>query len=446
MIVPSMDPLSRSRALAAVEASLSAAIALIALVLAGCAVQSRQAAPLTTYPDAAPLGFSPDVMISDGQWPPQTDNTARMLQPLRLTPASPPINVLALSGGGAGIAFGAGVLKGWSLTGHRPDFQVVTGVSAGALLAPWAFLGSGSDATISDVLSDARTHHLLQSQWLRVLFGASLYRGEPLMELVDCYVTPELLRAVAAESHNGRLLLVATTDLDHERTVIWDLGRIAEQRDERARRLFRDVLVASASVPGVFPPVMIRVQASGLEFDEMHVDGGVTTPLFLGPEVAAADGSGEPPHMNIYVLVNSQLGSRASTTPVHTLSILKRGLNALLGSSSRGAVEVALAESKRVGLTLHVTEIPDDYPFAGSLDMEPSAMAALFAFGKRCAVAEQLWSSAAQALSQASRLSSVLASVPPACPAPAFVLPEHGETVAAADTAGSAERAPVGVR
>src|SRR5882762_10566466 len=168
-----------------------------------------------------------------------------------------------------GVAFGAGALVGWSRTGTRPDFQVVTGVSAGALLAPLAFLGPRWDATITDAFSGGRTQHLLQPRWIRALLGASVYRGEPLVKLVDHYVTDELLRAVAAESAKGRLLLVATTDLDHERTVIWDMGRIAAEGGARGRGLFRDVLVASASIPGVFPPVLIRVEESGIEFDEM---------------------------------------------------------------------------------------------------------------------------------------------------------------------------------
>jgi predicted acylesterase/phospholipase RssA len=246
----------------------SAAGLALMLLLAGCAAASRRQAPLLAYRNAAPVGFAATLCIS----------TKRI--------RSQPAPRRRCCGGGAGIAYGAGALVGWSRTGSRPEFQIVTGVSAGALLAPLVFLGPKWDATVVEIFSGATAGRLLQLRWTNALFGASVYRGQPLVELVNRYVNDELLRALAAESARGRLLLIVTTDLDHERTVIWDMGRIAIAGGDRGRRLFRDVLVASASVPGLFPPVLIRVQQGGVEFDEMHVDGGTTMPLFIAPSTA----------------------------------------------------------------------------------------------------------------------------------------------------------------
>jgi predicted acylesterase/phospholipase RssA len=393
------------------------------LTLSACATAARRQAPQLTSLDAVPTGFPREVMYVDDGRQDHAGEATRLLWKIRQSAAGGHINVLALSGGGSGIAFGAGALVGWTRSGTRPEFQIVTGVSAGALLAPLAFLGPGWDHTVTEAFSGAQTQHLLQSRWIRALFGASVYRGEPLVELVDRYVSDNMLRAVAAESARGRLLLVATTDLDHERTVIWDMGRIAAEGGDRGRRLFRDVLVASASVPGVFPPVMIRVREEGIEFDEMHVDGGTTSPFFIAPASApmsqealqALEGA------SVYVIVNGQLGGTTLTTPVRTVSIVRRGVDAALESSSRAAVEVALSVSNQAEMTLRVSEIPDDYPYTGWLDMGRANMGALFDFGQRCAMENGLWDSASHALSRAKHASFAPPGGPASCPAPAVV-------------------------
>ena len=396
------------------------ALALL-LALSACTTVARREAPLLTSRDAAPAGFPREVMYVDDGRQDYDGDGARLLWRIRQSAAGGRINVLALSGGGSGVAFGAGALVGWTRSGTRPEFQIVTGVSAGALLAPLAFLGPSWDHTVTEAFSGGSTQHLLQSRWIRALFGVSVFRGEPLVQLVDRYVTDDMLRAVAAESSRGRLLLVGTTDLDHERTVIWDMGRIAAEGGERGRRLFRDILVASASIPGVFPPVLIRVREGGLEFDEMHVDGSTTAPFFISPET----GPMSPEELRafegatVYVMVNGQLGGSTVTTPVRTVSIFRRGVDAALESSSRAAVEVALSVSNQAEMTLRVSEIPDDYPYTGWLDMGRANMGALFEFGARCAAQNGLWDSAAHALSRAKQAAPPGA--PASCPATAVV-------------------------
>ena len=339
----------------------------------------------------------------------------RVLEQIHAAASGGPLNVLALSGGGVGAAFGAGALVGWSRLGTRPEFQVVTGVSAGALIAPFAFLGPLWDDRLTDIFSGERTQHLLQSHWLGAFFGASIYRGEPLFKLVDRYVTDELLRAVAAEAAKGRRLLIATTDLDREETVIWNLGTVAAQGGESARRLFRDVIIASCSIPGLFPPVMVRVTKSGASFDEMHVDGGTTSPLFIAPELAnllPAKGA-LLEGANVYIIVNGQIGTQVLTTPIKTTPIVRRSIEAALNGNALEAVEIAWSLAQRNGMQLRITEIPNDYPYRGPLDVQPVRMKALFDYGVRCAQQQELWTTSLELLDriERSRLGSVGATV-----------------------------------
>src|SRR6266853_792543 len=208
---------------------------LCGMLVAACAGAPRKQAPVAPYTDAVPPGF-PDTVRLVGE--PTRREFERQSAPLLLhmqkAANGNPIDFLALSGGG-----------------------------------------------VADAFSGTAALGLLRSHWLGALFGASVFQGEPLRELVDRFVTDELLRAVAVEAEKGRLLLVATTNLDRQQVVIWNMGVIAAHGGEEARKLFRDVLVASASVPGVFPPVLIRVDASGNTFDEMHVDGSTTATLLV---------------------------------------------------------------------------------------------------------------------------------------------------------------------
>jgi predicted acylesterase/phospholipase RssA len=394
---------------------------LAALLAAGCVSGVRRPAPPFEYSDAAPVGFPATVRIVEEAPAAFETRSRQVLAAARTAAAGGPIRVLALSGGGTGAAFGAGALTGWSQLGTRPEFQIVTGVSAGALMAPFAFLGPAWDGPLAEIFSGQRTQHLLQPQWLRALFGASVYRGRPLFRLVDHYVTDGLLREIAAQSAKGRLLLVATTDLDTEQTVIWNLGLIAAQGGSGARSLLRDVIIASASIPGVFPPVMIRVGAAGRRFEEMHVDGSTTAPLFIAPELATVlpVESNTLRGASVYVIVNGQFGAPTATTPNRTVAILKRSFAAASQSSSRTAVEIALALAQRYGMQLRVTQIPNDYPYRGPLDAEPTRMEALFRFGVQCALHDELWSTPLELLDHIEAARVRPPSAAPDCPAPA---------------------------
>jgi hypothetical protein len=374
------------------------------VVAAGCAAIHREQAPELALNTTTPVGFQTVVRYVNGY---STEDPraigVHFLEALRRRRGASmdgTLNILALSGGGAGGAFGAGALVGLSERGERPQFDIVTGVSAGALIAPFAFLGPAWDAQLTDAFLGPRAEHLLDSRGVRVLFQPGVYGSGPLVELVDHFVSDELIQAVAQQAALGRLLLVATTDLDKEETVIWDMGRIAAHGGEAARTLFRNVLVASASIPGVFEPIVIPVEKAGVRYDEMHVDGDVTVPFFVAPALAyirPVDANGLK-GANIYVLVNGQLGGVPYTTPVDTVSIISRSYSATLTHLARTNVVLTSEFAQKYDMDFRFSSLPMDYPFRGPLDFQQSSMRTLFNYGADCAREGRLWTTVEQAM------------------------------------------------
>ena len=399
---------------------LKTGLIVVVLSVAGCVATVRGEHPRYWYDPAPPAGF-PETVRSVAETRDAFEKEAVWFDAqVHKAAAGGVANVLLLSGGGAGAAFGAGALTGLSHAGARPQFHVVTGVSAGALTAPFAFLGPAWDNKLTESFSGERETHLLQWSWTGTLFGASIFRGRPLADLVEHYATAEMLQAVAAEAAKGRLLLIATTDLDSERTVIWNMGVIAMQGGPTALELFRKVLIASASVPGLFPPVMIPVEASGTVLEEMHVDGSTTASIFIAPEIASLVPEELPAlrGAHIYVIANGQYGAATVTTPLRTAAILKRGIRAALHSSTREAIIATLALALRNDMQFNVTAIPDDYPFNGLLDLKPSHMRHLFDFGAECAMRGELWATPEGLLERSFTASLTLPGSIPKCPAP----------------------------
>jgi predicted acylesterase/phospholipase RssA len=338
------------------------------------------------------LGFDADVRFLSTDRTSVEMKSAASLQRLRSSSKDGIVRALVLSGGGAGGAFGAGALVGLSRGQDRPQYDVVTGVSAGALIAPFAFLGPEWNSQLTDAFTSGRGEQMSLRGLTELPFGASR-RSAALIALVDHYVTSEIIQAVASEAAKGRILWVATTDLDKEETVIWDLGAIAERGGEPARKLFRDVLVASASIPGVFSPVLIHVQERGVSYDEMHVDGNASTSLFVAPVAAnfalldqrSLDGA------RVYVLINGQIMDAPETTRYQLGPIVSRTFSAALKHMSRAQVVAVNQFAEKYRMSVQSTYLPFDYPKYGSADFRASTMQALFDYGVRCAQSGRLW-------------------------------------------------------
>jgi predicted acylesterase/phospholipase RssA len=314
------------------------------------------------------------------------------LQRLRASSKDGILRALVLSGGGSGGAFGAGALVGLSRRQERPQYDVVTGVSTGALIAPFAFLGSDWDSQLTEAFTSGRGVQMSVRGLLALPMGAPR-RSAALTALVEHYVTPDFIRAVAREAGTGRLLWVATTDLDKEETVIWDLGAIAMRGGEPARKLFRDVVVASASIPGVFEPVLIHVQQEGRLYDEMHVDGNASASLFIAPAAAyfalldqrSLDGA------QVYVLINGQIIDAPETTPFRLRPIVARTFSVALKHMSRAQVVAVDQFAEKYRMSVRSTYLPFDYPRYSSADFRASTMRPLFDYGARCAQSGRLW-------------------------------------------------------
>ena len=302
---------------------------------------------------------------------------------------------LALSGGGADGAYGVGVLNGWTAAGTRPAFSVVSGVSTGGLIAPFAFLGSQYDDTLKEVYTSGIAESLLNDpSIIRVLFGSGLFGNKRLRELVARYVGPEILEAVARENAKGRKLLVVTTDLDTQRTVVWDMGKIAAIGSPEALRLFRDVMAASASIPLVFPPILIEAEGQGRRFEEMHVDGGVTAPVLTLPDALLFQGRlpGNS-RMNIYILVNKKLERTFELVSNSTIDVASRSLSSITQSQTRSVIFSTYDFAKRNRWGFHLSYIERDYPASASEGFDTAYMRALYQYGYEKAASGRAWTS-----------------------------------------------------
>jgi len=320
-------------------------------------------------------------------------SSAAVAERLRALRPREPLNILALSGGGAAGAFGAGAVAGLTRSGSRPEFAVVTGVSVGALVAPYAFLGPTWDTQLLAAFTSGTGEHLLQPRGLGALFGSSLYRGAPLKRLVDSHLSDTMIQAVAREADKGRLLLVATTDVATGESVVWDLGSIARNGGPNARTLFRDVLVASASVPGMFPPVVIRVHGDGVPHDEAHVDGAATMPFFVPPSFVQApreaiDGA---QGAAVYVIIDGPLGEASRTTRLTARAILSRSIHAGLDHLLLTTLELTAATAQLQGATLQYSAVPGAYPSLDPFDFRTGTLRPLFRYADECAQAGRLW-------------------------------------------------------
>ncbi len=399
-----------------------AATLLVVLALAGCTTAPRLPPPPELIGSAVPHGFGPEVRLVTTDAATFDARAPRLFSRIGEAATDGTIDYLVLSGGGSGGSFGAGALVGLSRAGRLPKFEVVTGVSAGALIAPFAYLGPAWNPVLTSAFTGGGGLQLIHSKTLAVLKRLLLPRGAPggntLFKLVDRYVTPAMVEAVAREYAKGRLLLIATTDLDKQETVLWNLGAIAAHGGDRARRLFRDVLIASASVPGIFPPVLIPVEEGGRHYEEMHVDGGVTTSLFAAPLTAQLLPHDSPtlPQANLYVVINGKLASAPRRTPVNTIGMLARAFSADFTYKSRDALLLAVIYSRSRHMHLHLTEIPPAYPYESFVDFRPASMRRLFDFGADCAARGLLWETAEQSLRRNMAAYEPLPSDQPACP------------------------------
>ena len=293
---------------------------------------------------------------------------------------------LAVSGGGSDGAFGAGVLSGWTATGARPEFTVVTGISTGSLIAPFAFLGAPYDQKLKAAYTEVSGEDIYKKKAILGIIGSdSVADSTPLRRLVNRYVTDQMVTEIAREHARGRRLLVGTTNLDAERPVVWDIGAIASSQVPTRKKLIQDLLVASASIAGVFPPVNIKVVADDETFDEMHVDGGTSNQAFLFPSnfsVKEVDkSSGEKRKRTLYVLRNGRVTPQYSEVKPRLASIVGKSISSLIKNQGIGDLYRMYTNAQRDGIAFRVIWIPDTFPLKEPKPFDPAYMNALVDIG-----------------------------------------------------------------
>ena len=378
----------------------------LAGALAGCAAAiARNPVPLALESQAEVVGMgATPIRFWGDQLPPNADALVkekwaqvRANRPELLAKGRRPVvSFLALSGGGSDGAFGAGLLGGWTASGKRPKFDLVTGVSTGALTAPFAFLGPKYDAALKHVFTQSDTKDIAIAQPVRGLLGGdALSSNAPLARIVAHYVNEAFLQEVAEEHRKGRRLLIGTTNLDAERPVIWDMGQIAVSGRPEALELFRKVLLASAAIPAVFPPGFVKVAADGALYDEMHVDGGATREVFLVPTqfmAKSTDGRlGINPIRRAYIIRNGRVAPEYKPVKAKTLSIAGRAVSSLIKSQGVGDLYELYVFAKKNGIDYNVAYIPGDFIDTSTQAFDPVYMTKLYDLGFRAAQAGYPW-------------------------------------------------------
>jgi hypothetical protein len=379
------------------------------VTVSGCATLTRNAVPIDRIYEAEIPGFA-DVRAWSGRI--SEDFQADFVQSVRdeqhaefPTDANgiPIYEGLALSGGGSNGAFGAGFLCGWSQTGLRPEFKLVTGISTGALIAPFAYLGSDFDEELKEVYTTITAENILRRRSIfSILFKSeSLAKTDPLKQLLEQYITEDTLRAVAERHNRGHRLYIGTTHMDAQHLVVWNMGLIARRQSSEALDLFRKVMLASASIPVAFPPVLIDVEIGGKPYDEMHADGGTVTQVFFyGGTIDIEAGRREiygddfqPSGGGIYIIRNGLVQPEPMQVDRNLRAISSRAVDTMIKTAVVGDLYRIFAFSRHDDIGFNYTGIPDDYEPQSKDLFDPAEMNRLFQIGYQLGMSDNPWKS-----------------------------------------------------
>ncbi|HQS18875.1 patatin-like phospholipase family protein [Reyranella sp.] len=375
------------------------AAAMLGLAGTGCSIPARDdAVPRVHTERAMPLGIPNARFYADGDARLMVDEgvqsgmrEAAALRASGRTPAqAPPAYFLAVSGGGDNGAFGAGIINGWTAIGTRPTFKMVTGVSTGALIAPFAYLGSDYDAQLREVYTTMTPDKVFRPRGITAaLFDDAMADTGPLAEIIAKYADQKMLDAIAAEYNKGRLLMIGTTDLDAQRPVIWNIGAIAASGHPGSLDLFRKILRASAAIPGAFQPVLIDVELDGKKYQELHVDGGAIAQLFLYPP--SIDIASLKRERHAYIIRNARLDPDYAMAERRTITIAGRAIVAMLAASGVNDVLRTYFVSQRDKVDYNLAYIGRDFDAPKKGEFDQAYMNALYEYGVRQIVEGRAW-------------------------------------------------------
>jgi predicted acylesterase/phospholipase RssA len=308
-----------------------------------------------------------------------------------------PANYLSLSGGGDDGAYGAGLLIGWAERGDRPQFNLVTGISTGALIAPFAFMGKEYDPVLREVYTKYGPGDIfIQRGLISGILGDGLSDTTPLYRLISKYIDQEFLKKVAIEySTKNRWLLIGTTNLDAGVPVVWNMGKIASIGTPEALELFRKIMLASASIPGAFSPVFFDFEVDGKSFHEMHVDGGAITQVFLYPSALSQKAKELnlklQKQRNAFIIRNARLDPQWRETERGTLSIVQRAISSLIQTQGIGDLYRIYHNTQMDGVSFNLAFIGSDFKFPHKTDFDTAYMQALFDYGYKQGLDGKEW-------------------------------------------------------
>ncbi|WP_010585558.1 patatin-like phospholipase family protein [Schlesneria paludicola] len=356
-------------------------------LIAGCA----------TFREFPPLTLNPAVRLIDRDAQTTPEDSEIQQSSASDDGFSRTKQILVLSGGGLNGAFVAGVLNGWSESGNRPRYDMVTGVSTGALIAPFAFLGSDYDGDLKRLYASQRGMKIYRPYSLLALPWSNAFAdSEPLRQRIATEVTADMLQKIAHEHRQGRRLYVGTTNLDSQQFVVWDLGAIAAGNDPNKLPLFRNILLASCSVPGLLPPIQINIDVDGKRYTELHADGGVSNSLFLLPQMLGlGDGRSTDPAekpSTVYVIVAGKLAPDRRPVDGGILRVSDASLRGLMQAQMESDLKRAYVLAQRTGADFRLSAVPQHATInLDSMNGSAQTMRDLFELGRTMGESETLW-------------------------------------------------------
>lgn len=373
-------------------------LGMIVFLMSGCAT-ARHAVPLNLC-DSAQVPGMPNIRAAGGRPSEVFKKDFVSILEQEDFQKRREFSILAISGGAAHGTYGAGLLNGWSQQGTRPVFQVVTGVSVGAILAPFVFLGSDYDGQMKDFCEQSAKKRILRFN----LTHDSLASSQPLQRLIAQYFNKDFLQKIAREHKKGRRLYVGTTNLDSQQLIVWDMGKIASYGDDKALELFHEILLASASIPIVFSPVIMHVEANGQIYDEMHVDGGVMKQVFFifdilyGMDKAMTKKNVDMSKIRykIYVIRNGYVDPVWKEVPDRITAIGERTVESILNSQSLGDIYQLYTFSKFRNGDFYLASIPGTHVSKAKELFDAKEMKELFDLGYEQAVKGYPWKKSPQ--------------------------------------------------
>lgn len=372
------------------------------LVLSGCAHHTRICMPGGMLSPETSIDLNSATDIEPGQEREALMASLKRIKQLNSEAAemnARKYNVLALSGGGSYGAFTAGLLNGWTCRGDRPEFDIVSGVSTGALIATYAFLGPAQDDALREFYTTTTTDEIYRERFKpAVLWSESFVDSKPLERMIAESISPQLLCEVSRAHLLGRRLYIGTTNLDSGRLVIWDMGAIASSGKPDSLELYRKIVLASASPPGFFPPVPIDVTVNGCTYTELHADGGTTSQVFFRSSMLGIDPAefqnGQQPlaGSRIYIIVAGKAFVDPECVESRALKIAENSLSALTYAQTRNDLIRIYTLTLLTGMDFHVANIPQDWSIAkDSMEFDKKAMVSLYNRGFQRAKANLAW-------------------------------------------------------